>query len=322
MNPSNETNRTDLSAYHPQVLEHLVGMSQAKQQIKIGLDSAWRDGGCFPSALLTGPAGLGKSLVAQVIAKEMGVELRQALAQNLNDLSNLHGFLLEASDRGVLFIDEADELRRQAQTILYRSLEEGLLFLPKSNHIRTIPLCRFTLLAASNHEASLVEPLRDRFKMLLRFSYYADSEICELLRRRTKAIGWDLTDDVYAEIAARSRGTPRLAIKLLDAARRYVRATADSPVITKEMLLKTCKLEGIDHLGLNEPERQYLSILAEVGAPLRLNVLAMRLGNLPVKTVANVIEAYLVREGLATKTEAGRQITPKGLLHLKSVAGQ
>ena len=175
-----------------------------------------------------------------------------------------------------------------------------------------IPLKDFTLLLASTDEYQLLQPLRDRMRLTLRFQFYKTEDLEKIVRMRAAALGWEVEPGVFPEIAQRSRGTPRLALRLLQAAHRVARAEAGE-VITVAHLERACTLEGIDHLGLGPTEQQYLKILLE--GPTRLNVLASRLG-LPSKTISDVTESFLIRASLVVKDDQGRrQLTAAGRDH-------
>lgn len=314
----NEPAATDVNSYFPSVIDHVVGQQKVIARVKTALESSWIDGVKFPNAVLTGPPGLGKSMIAKTIAAEMGCRLKETLAQSVNNPSNLHAMLLEAEGGDVLFIDECDELHPKIQTHLYRALEDRKIFIGSGDAKKSkeIPLQDFTLLAASNNEFSLVAPLRDRFRLTLRFDYYSVEEVIALLRQRVQALRWAIEPDVLAKIAVMARGTPRIALKLLEACRRTSRAH-NSPNVTGEHFDMTKKLEGLDDLGLDETEQKLLHALYEAGEPVALNVLAMRL-SLPRKTISSVIEGFLVRENLITKDHSLRKLTTKGRAYIET----
>lgn len=308
----------DIQNASPPTLDHLVGQRAVVNQVKVALDAAFADNARVCHMLLTGAPGLGKTLLAQIVAKEMASDFHEVLGQSLAQPSDLFGLLLQATDKSVVFVDESDELPTPIQTTLYRAVEERKLFLPQSSSGRgakSIPLADFTLLLASNHEHSLVQPLRDRMKLILRFEQYTEAELHELVRQRARALHWDVDDAVFGLIAARGRGTPRLALRLLEACRRTCRSEGDT-AITRTHFDRTCELEGIDALGLDRQEIGLLRILEEAVGAVRLNVLASRLG-LPPRTVSDVVERQLVKIGMIDKSPEGRRITAKGLSHLR-----
>ena len=281
----------------------------------MALDSAQQDNRKFDHALLVGFPGGGKTTSAQIIAAEMGTDFIEVLGQSLKGVADLNALLLQATDRAVVFIDEAHELDKSLQTALYLALDQRRVLLQGSRKGSTpvaIPLKDFTLLLASTDEFRLLEPLRHRMRLILRFQFYAAEDLEKIVRMRAASLGWEVEPDVFSQIAQRSRGTPRLALRLLQAAHRVARAEA-SDVVTVPHLKRACTLDGIDHLGLGMTEQQCLKILLE--GPTRLNVLASRLG-LPSKTVSEVTEPFLIRAGLVVKDDQGRrQLTAAGREH-------
>ena len=282
----------------------------------MALDAARHDGSKFPSALLTGAAGLGKSQLALCISSEMGTDFIEVLGQAIREPADLNAVLLSATERAVVHIDECHELDKEFQVALYLAIDKRKVILTTrtSRGPQAIPLADFSLLLSTTDEYALLQPLRDRMKLALRFSYYSEAELVEVLRRRGRALGWRVDDEVPPRIARRSRGTPRLALRLLQACRRVCRADGDS-TITAGHLGRACELGGgIDRLGLGPVDQQYLAVLAD--GTNRLNVIASRLG-LPSRTVAEVVEPYLIRISLLVKDDQGRrELTAEGREHL------
>jgi len=302
----------------PAVIEKFVGNDNIKQRVAIALESAHYDGSRMCHTLMSGDAGLGKTTLSQIIAQEMGCELREQLGQNLNTQEELHGFLMDAADRDVLLIDEIQELPSYNQTALYRCMENGQIFLTnqRTNKSTCITLPNITIIGATTDEYCLMKPLRDRFKMVLQFDYYTENELEQLLLHRAFQLGWSVEPEVISFIAARGQGVPRIALRLLESVRRTARAE-NSELITEEHFLKTCFLEGLDTLGLTANQRKYLAILNENRDPVRLNIVATRLGQHP-RTINQVIEPFLVRSGLINKDDKGRCLTNKGLEHVRT----
>ena len=304
----NEERPTDLNEVRPQSVSHLIGQPSVKESIIVALDSAQQDNRKFDHALLVGPPGMGKTAAAQIIAAEMGTDFIEVLGQSLKGIADLNAMLLQATDRAVVFIDEAHELDKGGlQTALYLALDQRRVLLQGSRKGSTpvaIPLKDFTLLLATTDEYQLLQPLRDRMRLTLRFQFYKPDDLEKIVRMRAASLGWEVEPGVFPEIAQRSRGTPRLALRLLQAAHRVARAEAGE-VITVAHLERACTLEGIDHLGLGPTEQQYLKILLE--GPTRLNVLASRLG-LPAKTISDVTESFLIRASLVAKDDQGRRL--------------
>ncbi len=305
----------DINDARPTSVRHLIGQPGVVEQIVVALDSAQQDNRKFDHALLVGPPGIGKTAAAQIIAAEMGTQFLEVLGQSISTVPDLNALLLQATDKAVVFMDEAHEMDKTLQTALYLALDQRWVLLQGSRRGSTpiaVPIKDFTLLLASTDEFQLLQPLRDRMRLNLRFHFYRPEDLEQIVRHRGRALGWEVEDSVLPQIAQRSRGTPRLALRLLQAARRVARAGGES-VVTVAHLERACQLEQIDDLGLGPTEQQYLGILLE--GPTRLNMLASRLG-LPARTVAEVTEPFLIRAGLVVKDDQGRrQLSAEGRAH-------
>lgn len=306
----------DINDARPSALPHLIGQRSVVAQISVALEAAFADNKKFDHAMLVGSPGLGKSQTAQIIAQEMAGGFHEVLGQSISSPADLNALLLEAKDRDVVHIDEAHELDREYQTALYLALDQRRVFLQsrKSGRVpQGIPTGDFTLLLSTTDEYALLQPLRDRMKLVLRFEFYSPEELALVLRHRSNALAWPVEESVLPDIARRSRGTPRLALRLLQSCRRVCRAEG-SKTITEDHLERACELEQMDHLGLGVTDQQYLEILAD--GPCRLNVIASLLG-LPARTVSQVTEAGLIRLGLIAKDDQGRrELTAMGREHL------
>ena len=311
----NDQRPPDINEARPSSVRHLIGQPPVTEQITVALDSAQQDNHKFDHALLVGPPGTGKTATAQIIAAEMGTDFIEVLGQSLNSVGDLNALLLQATDRAVVFVDEAHELEKSLQVALYLALDQRRVLLQGSRKGSSpvgIAIQDFTLLLASTDEFQLLQPIRDRMRMTLRFQFYRPEDLEQITRLRAAALGWKVDDAVFPMIAQRSRGTPRLALRLLQAARRVSRAEAEN-VIKIVHLGRACQLEQIDALGLGPTDQQYLRILLE--GPTRLNMLASRLG-LPTRTVAEVTEPFLIRAGLVVKDDQGRrQLSAEGREH-------
>ena len=300
----------------PTSLKHLIGQRSVIDQVSVALEAAFADGKRMDSALLVGPPGLGKSALAHVIAAEMATTLHEVLGQSISCVGELNALLLAAKDQDVVHIDEAHELGKSLQTALYLASDQRkvILNLGRSNGVESIPIADFTLLLSTTDEYCLLQPLRDRMKLVLRFDFYSQEEVELVVRHRAKALRWELDEGVSMQIAKRARGTPRIALRLLQSCRRVCRANSDNQ-ITIEHLSKACSLEQVDPLGLGATEQRYLAILAD--GPCRLNVLASMIG-LPPRTISQVTEPFLLRAGLIVKDDQGRrQLTALGLEHAR-----
>lgn len=313
-----ENQLNDINDASITVIDHFIGQRGVVDQVKVALEASWNDSIRFPHALMIGPPGVGKSELAHVLGKEMGSEAFEQLAQNISSIEQMRGLLLEPKDKDILFIDEIHELNPSVQTTLYRAMENGEVFLDggKAKN-RVMKIASFTIIGATTDEYKLLKPLRDRFKLVLPFKFYGDEELALLLKHRSKQLGWSVEDEgIFNQIATRSKGTPRIALKILEAAKRYARSLGEK-CITLEHFNSSCSLEGLDSLGLGSVERDYLKILAEQKEPVRLNVLASRMG-LPKKTLTDTIEGFLMRVGLIIKSDKGLMISPDGLEHLSN----
>jgi Holliday junction DNA helicase RuvB len=308
---------TEMNDVAPTSLSHLVGQRGVVDQVAVALEAAFADGKKMDHALLVGPPGMGKSALARVVACEMATQLHEVLGQSITNAADLNALLLAAKDKDVIHVDEAHELNKEYQTALYMALDQRRIILQSRSKSgpQSIPLANFTLLLSTTDEYGLLQPLRDRMKLTLRFGFYSVEELTTVLLQRGRELGWEVHEELLPLIAGRSRGTPRLALRLLQSCRRVSRAEGES-VITLGHLRRACELEGIDDLGLGPTERQYLDVLA--GGASRLNVVASMLG-LPARTVSQVVEPFLLRLGLIIKDDQGRrQLTGKGREHLSN----
>ena len=267
---------TDIGGCVPTSLRHLTGQAHVIKQVQVALDACQQDGRKIDHALLVGSPGLGKSALAAVIAQEMATGFHEVLGQSLTSLADLNGLLLAARKRDVLFIDEAHELRRTLQTALYLAMDKQCVFVRTgvSSTPMPIPIADFTLLLATTDEYCLLQPLRDRMKLLLRYEFYSEDELTQIQRIRCKGLAWNVEEAVFPLIASRSRGTPRLALRLLQSCHRVCRSLGET-TITLDHLRHACELEQLDDAGLGPDEQAYMRILA--AAPARLNVIASTL---------------------------------------------
>jgi holliday junction DNA helicase RuvB len=306
----------EINNVRPSSLSHIIGQRSVVEQVRVAIEAAFVDGKKFDHALLVGPPGLGKTQLASVIAAEMASELHEVLGQSVKAAADLNGILLAAKDKEIVHFDEVHEMKREYQTALYRAVEERKLFVQgRSSRLQTIPLADFSVLLSTTDEFSVLQPLRDRMKLLLRFEFYSPDDLTIVAKQRSLALRWQVEEEVFPLIAQRSRGTPRLALRLLQSCRRVCRAEGKSTIIVSH-LERACLLEGIDTLGLGPSEQEYLRILGEGDS--RLNVVASRLG-LPARTVSHVVEPFLLRAGLVVKDDQSRrQLTSLGREHLSN----
>jgi Holliday junction DNA helicase RuvB len=269
--------------------------------------------------LLLGGAGQGKSTLASVIAQEMASPFHEVLGQNIQKPSDLAALLLQTSDRSVVHIDEAHELRKEIQTLLYICLDQRVLKVPGGGAVESIPLADFTLLLSTTDEYSLLPPLVSRMKLSLHLEYYTATDLQRIVSTRARELGWRLDEAILPLIAQRSRSTARRSLNILQSSRRVCRSEGED-FITMEHLLKAMEIDGIDSAGLEKRDRTYLRLLLE--KPMKVNVLSSTLGT-PVKTLTTHIEPPLIRLGWITKDEQGRRvITEKTRRHLQEVGDE
>jgi len=307
----------DISGCGPQVIQHFIGQRQIVERCKIALEASWNRGTKLPHMLMLGAPGLGKTELSYILGREMGVELHEQLGQNIRDPRDLHAFMLIPQDRDVVLIDEIHELPPRCQTALYRAMENRHVFLDtkRGRNSRPIEIADFTILGATTDPQRLLQPLRDRFKLVLDFEFYSAEELQQLLRNRVRQLGWHIDDSVLSLIASRGKGTPRIALRLLESV-RLTAAADNAEAITADHFHQTCALEAIDPIGLSSQEIKYLRILHENDGSTRLNIIASRLG-LNIKHVSAILEQFLIREGLVTKNNSVRVLTQKGLEHFR-----
>ena len=279
--------------------------------------------------LLYGPPGLGKTTLAGVIATEMGVNLKITTGPVLEKAGDLAAILTSLEENDILFIDEIHRLNTSVEEILYPAMEDGELDIligkgPAARSIR-IELPKFTLIGATTRAGQLSTPLRDRFGVTHRMEYYKLEELKEIIRRGTSILNVKYDEDGIEEIARRSRGTPRIANRLLKRARDYALVTGNG-VLDKESVNGILKLLGVDGNGLDELDRNILKSIITVynGGPVGVETLSLLLGE-DKRTIEEVYEPYLVKIGFIKRTQRGRVVTEHGYRHLgleKAVSGK
>jgi Holliday junction DNA helicase RuvB len=309
----------DLSL-RPRSLDEFIGQEGVKQQLGIFLEAARQRGEALDHVLLAGPPGLGKTSLAGIVAAEMAVGFHVTSGPVLERKGDLAAVLTALDPHDVLFIDEIHRLNRAVEEVLYPAMEDFQLDVvlgqgPSARTLR-LDLPRFTLIGATTRTGLLTTPLRGRFGVLHRLDYYGDEDLGAIVRRSARLLGVEIDGEGSAALAARSRGTPRIANRLLrrvrDVAQVRGHATVDRAVAEEAL-----ELLEVDELGLDELDRQLLRRLAETfeGRPVGLGTLADSVGESP-DTIEDVYEPYLLQEGLLKRTPRGRVATPRAYRHL------
>lgn len=307
------------SELRPKKLSEYIGQEKAKETTKIYIDAAKSRGESLDHVLLYGPPGLGKTTLAGIIAEEMGTNLKVTSGPVIEKPGDMAAILNSLNEGDVLFIDEIHRLNRQVEELLYPAMEDYAIdiIMGKGETARSMrfELPRFTLVGATTRAGMLTAPLRDRFGIVHRLEYYKPEELKEIVMRSASVLGASIDEAGAMELARRSRGTPRLANRLLKRVRDYAEVKADGK-ITKEVAGCTLELLDIDEAGLDSSDRRVIrSLLVDFkGGPVGAETLATATGE-DVGTLLDVIEPYLVQEGYIARTPRGRTATDKCLKH-------
>jgi Holliday junction DNA helicase RuvB len=306
----------------PRRLTDFVGQERVKEQLGIALAAATARGEALDHVLLVGPPGLGKTTLAQIVREELGVGLRSIAGPALERKGDMAAILTSLERRDVLFVDEIHRVNRAIEEILYPALEDFRLDIVVGQgagaRTLTLELPPFTMVGATTRTGLLTTPLRDRFGMTFRLGLYEPDELTSIVRRSAGILGVSLDDEAAEEIAARSRGTPRVANRIL----RRVRDVAEvrhEGVITTEVAREALELLEVDQRGLERTDRELLGAIVHKfgGGPVGLSTLAVALGEEP-DTIEDVYEPYLLRLGFLQRTPRGRVLTELGREHVSS----
>lgn len=304
----------------PRRLQEYIGQDQAKQNLSIFIKAALARGEALDHVLLYGPPGLGKTTLAGIIANELGVNFRITSGPAIERPGDLAALITNLGERDLLFIDEIHRLSRSVEEVLYSAMEDFALDIiigkgPSARSIR-IDLPPFTLVGATTRAGALAAPLRDRFGVISRLEYYETKDLVSIINRAAEILHIAVEDRGAEEIARRSRGTPRIANRLLKRVRDFAQV-AGSPIITDKLADQALERLEVDKCGLDRTDRQLLSTIVTKfnGGPVGLDTLAAAISE-ETETIEDVYEPYLLQLGLLNRTPRGRVATPAAYAHL------
>jgi Holliday junction DNA helicase RuvB len=318
--PADTADQVDDVGLRPKRLADFVGQRELKEHLTIVLEAARRRGQAADHLLLAGPPGLGKTSMAGIVAAEMGVHLLVTSGPALERAGDLAAILTKLEPGDVLFIDEIHRLSRTVEEILYPAMEDFQLDIvvgkgPAASSIR-LTLPRFTLIGATTRTGMITGPLRDRFGLVARLDYYADDELQAIVTRAAGILHVDIDDEGAWEIARRSRGTPRIANRLLRRVRDYAEVRGDG-TITVGTARDGLQVFGVDQRGLDKVDRAILTAICQQfgGGPVGLSTVAISVGEQP-ETVEDMYEPFLIQQGMIARTPRGRIAMPSAWSHL------
>ncbi len=304
----------------PKSFDTYIGQSALKETLKISIEASKKREQPLDHLLFYGPPGLGKTTLAGVIAEQMGVEIKITSAPALERPRDIIGILMSLKGGEILFIDEIHRLNKVAEEILYPAMEDFFLDMTtgKSQTVKTlrIPLPKFTLIGATTKAGELSGPLRDRFGIIYRLEFYTEDELAQVIKRTASILNIEITEEGAHAIAKRSRGTPRIANRLIKRVSDYALVKHDGK-ITEEIANKSLDILKIDNYGLDNTDRSLLRLIIEKynGGPVGIETIAAALGE-DVRTIEDVCEPYLLQAGLLQRTPRGRKVSPAAYKHL------
>ena len=308
------------AALRPQTLAEFIGQAKVRSNLKIFIDAARARHESLDHVLFAGPPGLGKTTLAQIVARELGVSFRATSGPVIAKAGDLAALLTNLEDRDVLFIDEIHRLTPAVEEILYPAMEDFQLDLiigegPAARSVR-IDLARFTLVGATTRTGLLTTPLRERFGIPIRLHFYEVEELEEIVRRGARLLGLPLTNEGAHEIARRARGTPRVAARLLRRVRDFASVDGAGAVDAKLADNALSRLE-VDARGLDALDHRYLQLIAVNygGGPVGIETIAAGLSE-PRDAIEEIVEPYLLQQGFIARTPRGRVLTPQAFTHL------
>jgi holliday junction DNA helicase RuvB len=317
--PEQRDDDTD-SSLRPLTLADFTGQEAARANLKVFIEAAKTRGDALDHVLLVGPPGLGKTTLAQIVARELGVNFRSTSGPVIAKAGDLAAQLTNLEPRDVLFIDEIHRLNPAVEEILYPAMEDFQLDLiigegPAARSVK-IDLARFTLVGATTRAGLLTTPLRDRFGIPVRLNFYTPQELELIVKRGARVLGIGMNDEGAREIARRSRGTPRIAGRLLRRVRDFA-VVADTPVIDRDLADRSLSLLDVDRIGLDIMDKRYLDMVAVNfgGGPVGIETIAAALSE-PRDAIEDIIEPYLLQLGFLQRTPRGRLLTPHAFRHL------
>lgn len=306
----------------PSDLPEFIGQTRIRRQLELVLQSAQKTGVAPDHMLLAGPPGLGKTTLALIVSKHVRGSLRLTSGPAISSAADLASLLSSLNDGDLLFIDEIHRMSRASEELLYLAMEDFRIDVmvgkgPGATSI-SLDLPRFTLVGATTRSGMLPNPLRDRFGFTAFLEYYSEDELAQVLQRAGRILDLEVSQNALEELARRSRGTPRIANRLLRRAQDLA-IIRETTTISADLALEVLDLFEIDELGLDRIDRAILEVLGEKfgGQPVGLKTISIAIGEEP-DTIEEVVEPFLVRLGLVARTQRGRQITPAGLRHLSS----